>query len=337
MTFRARFIANIIQFAGQQGADRQALLHLAGKRMEELNDDELTFETGVYNRVVEKALELTGDPYFGLHLGEYLSLSAAGLIVQIVQSSSTVLEGLHYLVEFANLGCQAMPFQLEEHNDQYALSLHPNPVWEEQSPAAVRHTMDGMVLFTLREFHSLTRQRYNPKRIDFRYARPQKFQEYERLFNCPVHFSRPFTALYLDPRQVREPVVTSDYHLLQMLVQYAQQKLTTLQKEKGFAGVVRQSIINLVRPQFPGVEQVAANLNISVRTLQRRLKEEGLTYKAVLDELKRQFALDYLRNESLSIKEIAYLLDYAEASSFIRSFRRWVGMSPEQFRREVLA
>ena len=67
---------------------------------------------------------------------------------------------------------------------------------------------------------------------------------------------------------------------------------------------------------------LAANLNLSVRTLQRRLKEEGLTYKNVLDELKLQFALDYLKNEALSIKEIAYLLDYAEPSSFIRGFKQ---------------
>jgi AraC-like DNA-binding protein len=117
-----------------------------------------------------------------------------------------------------------------------------------------------------------------------------------------------------------------------MLVQYAEKKLSSLQEESGFAQIVRQSIINMVKPQFPTIEQVAANLNLSVRSLQRRLSEEDLTFSTVLEELKRQFALDYLQNERLSIKEIAYLLDYADASSFIRSFRRWMGVSPEQYR-----
>ena len=111
-----------------------------------------------------------------------------------------------------------------------------------------------------------------------------------------------------------------------------QEKLAAMEGQLGFATIVKQSIINLVKPQFPTIEQVAANLNLSVRTLQRRLKAEGLTYKAVLDELRRQFALDYLKNDALSIKEIAYLLDYAESSSFVRSFKRWTGKSPQEFR-----
>jgi AraC-like DNA-binding protein len=335
MTFRARFIANIIQFAAQQGADRSVLLNLIGKKIEELNDEELTFEAGVYNQVVEKTMELTGDPYFGLHLGEYLSLSAAGLIVQIVQSSRTVLEALNYMVAFANLGCQALPFQLKKINAEWELSLNPNPVWEEQSPMAVRQTIDGTIMFTLREFHTLTRQKHTPLRIHFSYPRPKKNQEYERLFKCPIRFGQPQTAFYFDQKHVDNPVVTSDYNLLQMLVQYAEKKLNTIQDEKGFSTVVKQSIINLVKPQFPTIEQVAANLNISVRTLQRRLKAEALTFKIIMDELRKQFALDYLKNKNLSVKEVAYLLDYADSSSFIRTFRRWTGLSPEKYRQEI--
>ncbi len=336
MKFRARFIANVIQFAALQGADRRILLKITAKSFEELNDEELMFEAGIYNQIMEEAVALTKDPYFGLHLGEHLSLSAAGLIVQIVQSSRTVLEGLNYLVEFANLGCQAMPFQLEQQVEEWQLSLHPNLIWQEQSEVAVRQTMDGMVMFTLREFHTLTRQKYAPKRIHFAYPRPAKFSEYERLFNCPVRFDQALTALYLDAHHVEEPVITNDYHLLQILVQYAHKKLQDLEKDGGFSNIVRQSIINLVKPQFPTIEEVAANLNISVRTLQRRLNEEAMTFKSVLDELRKQFAFDYLKNDRLSVKEIAYLLDYSDASSFIRSFKRWTGESPESFRRSNL-
>lgn len=332
MTFRARFVANIIQFAAQQGVDRNHLLELTGKKLEDLNDEALTFEASTYNAIIEKAVSLSGDHYLGLHLGEYLSLSAAGLIVQIVQSSQTVLEALNYIVEFANLGCQALPFRLEQQGKEWELSLSPNAIWKAQSPVAVRQTIDGTVMFTLRELHTLTRHKYYPSRIHFAYPKPKQFEAYERLFKCPVRFNQAKTAFYLDDHLVQLPIVTSDYNLLQILVQYAEQKLSALEKEQGFSTIVKQSIINLVKPQFPRIDQVAANLNISVRTLQRRLKEEALSFKMVLDDLKKQFALDYLKRETLSVKEIAYLLDYAEPSSFIRSFRRWTGKSPEKYR-----
>ncbi len=332
MQFRARFIANIIQFAAQQGVDRRKLLAVTNKEMAELCAEDLMVAAPIYNAIVEKTEELSGDDLFGLHLGEYLSLSAAGLIVQIAQSSRTVLEALHYMVEYANLGCQALPFQLKELDKEWELSVSPNLLWQEQSPTSVRHTMDGTMVFTIREFHTLTRQKHYPNRIHFAYARPKRVAEYERIFNCPIRFDQALTAIYLDKKQVAEKVVTSDYRLLQLLTQYAQEKLAAMEGELGFATIVKQSIINLVKPQFPTIEQVAANLNLSVRTLQRRLKEEGLTYKAVLDELRKQFALDYLKNKDLSVKEIAYLLDYAEPSSFIRSFKRWMGRSPKAFR-----
>jgi len=134
---------------------------------------------------------------------------------------------------------------------------------------------------------------------------------------------------------VEERVITSDYKLLQILVQHAREKLVALNVEFGFVTVVKQSILHLVKPQFPTIEQVAANLNLSVRTLQRRLTAEGVTYKLLLDELKQQLALDYLKNKELSIREIAYLLDYAEPSSFIRSFKRWTGETPKAYKLKI--
>ena len=225
-----------------------------------------------------------------------------------------------------------MPFQLKELDNEWELSVSPNLLWLEQSPISVRHTIDGNLVFCIREFHTLTSQKYNPIRINFAYPRPKNIVEYERIFNCPIRFDQPLTAIYLDKKQVEEKVVTSDYRLLQLLIQYAQEKLAAMEGQLGFVTIVKQSIINLVKPQFPTIEQVAANLNLSVRTLQRRLKEEGLTYKMVLDELKRQFAIDYLKNKELSVKEVAYLLDYAEPSSFTRSFKRWTGHSPKKYR-----
>ncbi|MEL6863084.1 MAG: AraC family transcriptional regulator ligand-binding domain-containing protein [Bacteroidota bacterium] len=333
MKFRGRFITDIIQFAGQQGLPKQSLLHLTGKSWEELSQEDCFCEASIYNSLIESIYHISRNQRFGLHLGNYLSLSAAGLIVQIAQSSQTVKEALHYMVEFANLGCQAMPFRLEEASDAWKLSLHPHPLWLEQSPISVRQTMDGTMVFTIREFHSLTRQRYQPLKVHFCYKRPTYFKEYEAFFKCPIRFDQVQTAIFLDKKQVESPVRTNDIHLLRLLVQYAEEKLRKLSYKDGFGSLVRQSIINMARPQFPSIQQVAANLNISIRTLQRRLGKEGINYKTLMDGLRQQFALDYLRNEQLSIKEIAYLLDYADTSSFIRSFKRWKGLTPVEYRK----
>ena len=336
MQFSARFIAYIIQFASQRGVEIASLLDLTGKNMEELTETSLFFDTTIYNTIFEKAIKESGDKLFGLHLGEYLSLSAAGLIVQIAQSSRTVLEALQYLAEFSNLGLQALPFHVKELATEWELSLVPNTQWQKTNPLIVQQTTDIMVVFAIREFHTLTRQRHYPNRINFSFASPTNIGEYKRILNCPLHFGQAKTAIYVAKEHVEERVITSDYKLLQILVQHAREKLVALKVEFGFVTVVKQSILHLVRPQFPTIEQVAANLNLSVRTLQRRLTAEGVTYKLLLDELKQQLALDYLKNKELSIREIAYLLDYAEPSSFIRSFKRWTGKTPKAYKAKII-
>jgi AraC-like DNA-binding protein len=333
LTFRARFLANIIRFASQRGAGRNSLLAITGHSMEELNDDSLEFPAAVYNHLVEEAVRQTGDPLFGLHTGEYMSLSAAGLITQIIQSSSTVGEALQYICDFNNLGCRAMPYEVKRSGNEVQVQLHANPAWAQQSAVAVRHTAEAGLVFTLRQFQHLTQERYLPLRVELTFDRNGPIEEYERLFLSRVYFGKEMNALILDPAWLEAPIVTSDFHLLQILVRYAEERLAR-EQSTGFYAVVRQSILHLLKPQFPTIDQVAGNLNISVRTLQRRLRQEGLTFKQMLDELKQDLALDYLSNPSLSVKEIGHLLDYSDTSAFVRSFKRWKGLTPNAYRTE---
>lgn len=332
MTFSTRYIANIIQFAGQQGANRQELLSLTGLTMADLADENLRLDASVYNAVLETALKRTGDAFLGLHIGNYLSLSAAGLIVQIAQSSETVRQAVELIVQFANLGCQALPFVIHEKSDYIELSITPNELWITQSPESVRHTTDAVILFTIRQLHSLTHQKYYPTKIHFHYPKPPQTTAYDALFKCKIKFKQPTTSLYFDKQLFKEKIITSDYNLLKILIQYAELKLAQIGQQSGFSTIVKQTILNLVKPKFPTIETVAANLNLSVRTLQRKLKTEDKTYQSVLDNLKRQLALDYIKNPSLTISEITYLLSYSELSAFSRTFKRWTGKSPNEYR-----
>jgi proteasome assembly chaperone (PAC2) family protein len=109
MHFNGRFIVNLAQFAGQLGANPSEILALSGLPIAELCKEETTVDAVSYNEVIEAAVKATNDPFFGLHAGENLNLVAAGIIVQIANTSSTVKEALEYCCYFANLGCSALP------------------------------------------------------------------------------------------------------------------------------------------------------------------------------------------------------------------------------------
>lgn len=332
MTFAGRFVLNIIQFAAQQGADYKALLQHSGYSAEELCNEEFRVEAEVYDSVINATLDATQDNLLGLHLGEHLSLSAAGLIYQIVQTSSTVEQALQYCCDFANLGCRALPLSMRISGDEMKVELIPDPIWYASSPDSVHHTADGILAFTLREFQNLTFQKQRPTAVHIPYGAKEHRAEYERVFKCPVHFDGTISMKF-KLQDVQQPVVTSDYRLLQVLVQHAEEKLAAIESDSGFTTVVKRSIMNMVKPKFPTIEEVAASLNLSVRSFQRKLSEYGKTYKALLDEVRLDLAKSYLRKPDLSISEIAFLLDYSEPSAFVRSFKRWTGQTPSHFRK----
>ncbi|MEM7035729.1 MAG: AraC family transcriptional regulator, partial [Bacteroidota bacterium] len=321
--------------AAAQGADQKALTALTGHDMETLQAESTKVTTAAYNQVAEAAVSATGDPCYGLHAGQYLNLSTAGLVLQIIQTSRTVGEALQYACDFNNLGCSMLRMALEHQDDFAHLTLRPGQVWLEQSPIAVQHTMEGALAFCMRVFRTLTRKRQPVARIHHRFPRPHSEDIYQNVLQTPITWNADTTALVFPIAELEQPVITSDFALLQVLVRHAQEKLALLDAEVGFATRVKRTVLHMVQPEFPSVEQVAENMNLSVRSLQRKLRNEGHSFREVIEQLKYQFAVSHLRKPELSIGEIAYLLNYAEPSSFVRSFKRWTGETPQRFREQA--
>ena len=337
MAFNGRFVLNIAYYAAQQGVKLDALIAASGKTKAELEEESCKVEDQSYNTVLEKAVTGTGDHFLGLHVGESQNLSALGLIGQITQTSETVKQALEFCCQFANLGCSALPMGLVEEKEHYKVTLTPNPLWEQQSPIALRHTAEGVLVFTIREFHSLTRKNYKPIAIHVPWKQPLNSSEYQRVFACPINFNKEEIAILFQKKHVEEPVITSNFDLLRVLVAHAEEKSAQIRQKEGFMALVKQSVVGLIKPEFPTIDQVASHLNVSLRTFQRRLKEEGYTFKQVIDELRKDFAISYLRRPDLSITEIAYLLNYSDSSTFARSFKRWTGQSPNGYREKLNA
>ena len=333
MAFNGRFVLNIIHFAAQHGGDIKSLLALTGESAETLNTEECQLESLVYNQVIADCLVQTQDDFFGLHLGESLNLSAAGLVAQITQTSETVKQALQYACDFAQLACSSLPMVLSERDADYKLQMTPNPIWLKESESVVQQTVEGTMVFTIREYHELTRKQYFPIKIHLPFRKPKSTSEYERLFQCPIHFGKSEIALFFDKAHLDERIVTSDYHLLRILVAHAQERLRQINTQKGFFEQVKSSVVSLIKPEFPSLEQVANHFNMSVRTLQRKLSDEGHNFKEIIETLRQEFAFSYLKESELSIGEIAYLLSYNDTSSFIRSFKRWTDKTPNGWRK----
>jgi AraC-like DNA-binding protein len=158
-----------------------------------------------------------------------------------------------------------------------------------------------------------------------------------RLFGIAPRYDRAVNALELTGDAAARPVLTADPLLSRVVVRHAEALLAERPAAaETTAGTVRRILTRLLGDDEAGcsLTAVSANLHMSERSLQRRLADEGVSFDALLDELRRELALRYLADEKVAIAEIAYLLGYSEPSAFHRAFKRWTGTTPAEARQQ---
>ena len=127
-------------------------------------------------------------------------------------------------------------------------------------------------------------------------------------------------------------IITANYQIQTLLIE----QITKLQNPTSLSGGFSKRIFNfLIANSYLyslSIESVAGNFNISVRTLQRKLKEEGVSYLQIIEEVRKSLAIHYIKKSSSSVKEISAILGYSEPSGFVRAFKKWTGKTPSEYR-----
>lgn len=182
----------------------------------------------------------------------------------------------------------------------------------------------------------LVAQELTPLAVNFVNPEPAELQAYTDFFQCPVSFGHSITSVRFAADFLRLPVRNSDPALRQLLEQQAEAQLEALPDTGRFGTSLNQALIHCLHDGNPGLETVAQRLGLSVRTLQRRLGEQGLNFQALLDRTRAELARRYLGDPGLSLADIALLLAFSEQSAFNRAFKRWYGESPRRYRQGVV-
>lgn len=162
----------------------------------------------------------------------------------------------------------------------------------------------------------------------------QLIPEYERVFGCPVRFEQPESALVLPADVLDWPLTQPDTSLQQVLEQHARQLLQ--RNHDAFADQARTQLTALIRRGQASREKLAAALNMSPRHLGRRLEEEGMSYRQLLNTLRQQLVEQFLLDEQQSVEAVAKQLGFTESQSFVRWFRKLTGTTPGRFRQQAI-
>lgn len=280
--------------------------------------------------VWKNIVKLSGDELVGLHFGMTMQIAALSAVGQIIQTSDTVRQALHHACSLIHLFTDFYGMEIEEKSKTFTITFRKNEGFE-QYTTTQNQMGDFLMALTLYELKGLIKENSLPIQAGLPTYKMEHEREYERILKCPV---KKANAYYLEFRKdyLRTKIITANYEIQNLLLA----QINKLQNPNTLNGHFSRRIFNfLIANSYLyslSIESVSGNFNISVRTLQRRLKEEGVSFIQIMEEVRKSLAVHYIKNSASSVKEISSILGYAESSGFVRAFKKWTGETPSQYR-----
>ncbi len=177
---------------------------------------------------------------------------------------------------------------------------------------------------------------FAPLEVHLKHSAPKTIRHHQRYFGCKVVFDSDLDALLISDAAIKQPNRIGDEGITQYLIGHLEGELTKLAHNKSLEELTKDAMAHALSEGLPRMEDVAKRLGLSVRSLHRRLAEEGLNFQSLTETTRRELAEGLLGDERYSLAEIAFLTGFSEQSSFSRAFKRWAGDTPATFRRSLL-
>lgn len=270
--------------------------------------------------------EVAGDPEIGLKLATETRMERFHPGGLAALSCADLGAAINHLARYKQLTC---PEEIVQQNDGVEWTIHLRWLLAiEREPSTLMEYCFAWLLSLAR--HG-THSALNPVRIEL--VQPRKHTgRLQHYFGCPIITGAAHNAIVFRTGDQACPFVTRNAEVLEMLVPQLDRDLAELRDEDSLVELVRSAIQQRLAGRRPAVEDIAQNLHMSPRTMQRRLQESGSSFARVLEQARHEMARYYLGNSLLELNETAYLLGYEDFNSFARAFRAWEGVPPGRWR-----
>jgi AraC-like DNA-binding protein len=320
------------RYLAQIGCDCEAWLAGHGLSVDALAERDLRVPHRAGVALLHEAVALSDDPAIGLHAARCDEPGDFDVLEYAAANCASVGEALVLATRFMALMHDGLLLELDVAPPLAALRVR-GAGGLEHPPAGIEFLFASLLNYGSRSIGHRTR----PLRVDFRHARPAGLAEtaaYEEVFR-EVRFGCEADAMWVTTAALNRPHCRPDRSLLQILTNHADALLRQLVRPPAFAERARAVITETLLAGHASADQVARKLAVSLRTLHRRLAEEGTSHGDLVDDVRREQAMLHLAGNRFSISEISFLLGFAHPNGFHKAFKRWTRMTPAQYREET--
>lgn len=317
--------------AASLGVPPAASLAMIGISPELLTDPTARVPHEVAMRLWRELPERVGHPAFGLHAAEIVAESSFDVVDHAIAASSTMRSALDALIRYQRL--------LHDANDIHFESMPHGELRISQRfrlPEAMPpHLVDFIAAIWVHRTALLSGRQPFLSRVELARPLPADLTAHRRSLKVPIAFGAEKNALWCPAEHMDLPIVRADASLYAVLRRHADDLLAALPASQSLATALHRHLLGALSSGPPSIDAAATALGVSTRSLQRKLEEEGTSFKGVLDDVRRALAVSYLRDGSRTVSEVAFLVGFSEVSAFSRAFRRWTGHSAVRYQKAL--
>lgn len=322
------FVQTVIQAAGRVGLDTHSLLINSGLNDDFLQMPQLRITPDQFSSLVLQVWQLGDDEFLGMG-SQPCRYGVFALMAKQAINCRNLRSAYYHISRFYNLVADAISLELELIGDEVHFSMTLTDPDKDQD-----HALCELLMMLWHRFPSwLIGQKIELKEVYFTYPEPEHVSEYRLMYPCPSKFEQPRNTLIFERQWLQQPVVQTK----QTLQAYLQRSPCDWFKRQAYYPVFTRKVVTCLEKEGSfaegSMEEVAAELNVTSRTLRRKLTEEGTSFQQLKDGIRRDTAIHYLSQPNISIAEISRLLGFSEPAAFTRAFKQWTGVPPAVYRR----
>ncbi|WP_133300628.1 AraC family transcriptional regulator [Seongchinamella sediminis] len=310
-----------------RGFSPEQVLEGTGLDQAQIGSEQFSPRPDQYRAIIGNIIRLTEDPHIGLALGDEFKISNLGVLGYAALSASNLAHSRELFSRYD---------ALVEH-----ILLPSTVVTEDRWCTELKETfpLGELVPFAVEEFISrtcglaadLTNKPFPVLEIRVTYPEPDDIEVYRQRFDCPMYFDQPRNLILWDVNSQDNQISLANEEVCKLCEQQCKMLIDQMADADLLSSKIRKALVK--NPgEFPTLEEMSRRLNMGSRTLRRRLVQENLTYQQILDDTRKDLALQYLQHTSLTPKEIGYLLGYNSVSNFRRAFKGWTGKKLTDYR-----
>lgn len=328
-TVSSHLFNELLRIVEQRGIDTTSLLKQHDLSSAAISDIDARIPVEMVAKIYDSSANLLQDPIFGLYKGMHSTPFSLGFIMNIIMNSPDVESAFKYSTRYLSIFSEEFDFEKIFTTEYFGLAFKPHAniyTSYHQVYAAIAH-----VLALLKWLYG---EDSNLAIIEFASAPHSEPENYAKELGLTPKFNAEKNAIYL-PRKLLEQPLPWHGNKLENVLLHADKKIQDIFDKGSIESQVKKIISEKIFMNNLSIDIVAGELNITKRTLQRRLKDNNLIYRQLLDEVKKDLAYKLLiskEHQNKSLFEIAFTLGYSDISMFHKHFKRWSGMPPGKYR-----